>query len=148
MSPLTLDDIIKASGLSQDEVLVEFVLFLWLRDQLSPNQTSELLGIPRSQLKELRGESSMFGNGIWGESNFFEQFKSFASSKQPDFFALLECLNPTTEPPTLDEKKRAEDIISRGIARAQNAPSQSPEEIWERFNVIRQRIADNHHASQ
>lgn len=143
MSQLTLDDIIEASGLSQDELLAEFIVFLWLRDQLSSNQTSELLGVPRSQLQQLRDAPT-----FWGKSNFFEQFNAFTSSKQPEILALMECLTLVIEPPIPDEQQRARDIINAGITRAQQAPSQSPEEIWQRFDTICQRIANNNHASQ
>lgn len=56
---------------------------------------------------------------------------------------LLE-LEPETEtdpPPTVEELAKADEIISRGIARAMEAPKRPAEEIWAEFDAVRARIA-------
>lgn len=60
---------------------------------------------------------------------------------------LLE-LEPETEatpPPTLEELANADEIISRGLKRAMEAPKRPADEIWAEFDAVRTRIAT--HAS-
>jgi predicted HTH domain antitoxin len=47
------DDIIKASGLSEDELLLEVVLMLFRQDKISLGKASELLGMHRMQFQKL-----------------------------------------------------------------------------------------------
>lgn len=44
-------------------------------------------------------------------------------------------------PPTVDEKAKVEGIIARGIARAQNTPVRSCDEIWAEFDAAWAEIA-------
>ncbi len=55
---------------------------------------------------------------------------------------LLE-LEPETEPdpPTVEELTKADEIISRGITRAIEAPVRPVEEIWAEFDAVRAKIA-------
>jgi DNA-binding Xre family transcriptional regulator len=55
---------------------------------------------------------------------------------------LLE-LEPETEtdPPTVEELANADEIISRGLKRAMEAPQRPTEEIWAEFDAVRARIA-------
>jgi predicted HTH domain antitoxin len=53
MSLVLSDDIIKASGLSEDELLLEVVLLLFRQDKISLGKASELLGIHRMQFQKL-----------------------------------------------------------------------------------------------
>lgn len=50
--------------------------------------------------------------------------------------------NQVISPPTEVELHEADEIIARGIVRAQKASHQSPETIWQRFDIIRQRMAE------
>ena len=50
--------------------------------------------------------------------------------------------NQVISPPTEAELREADEIIAKGIARAQQASHQSPETIWQRFDMIRQQMAD------
>ncbi|NEP87868.1 MULTISPECIES: UPF0175 family protein [Okeania] len=53
MSLLISDQIVQASGLSEDEVLVEIVIMLFQQEKISLGKTSELLGIHRMQFQKL-----------------------------------------------------------------------------------------------
>lgn len=53
MTLVLSDDIIKASGLSEDELLLEVVLMLFRQDKISLGKASELLGMHRMQFQKL-----------------------------------------------------------------------------------------------
>lgn len=44
-------------------------------------------------------------------------------------------------PPTADELAKVNSIIARGIARAENLPLRSSEQIWEEFDAVWDSIA-------
>jgi transcriptional regulator with XRE-family HTH domain len=52
-------------------------------------------------------------------------------------------LEAGTESPTVEELKKADEIISRGLARAIAASTRPAEEIWAEFDAVRARIATN-----
>lgn len=56
MSLVISDDIIRASGLSERELLLEIVLMLFRQDKISLGKASELLEIHRMQFQELLTE--------------------------------------------------------------------------------------------
>jgi F0F1-type ATP synthase membrane subunit b/b' len=43
-------------------------------------------------------------------------------------------------PPSSDSKKRADEIIARGLKRAMQEPEQTPEEIWSEFDALREKM--------
>lgn len=70
-----------------------------------------------------------------------EKFRVLGPRQQQDVLAFIELLeNPAINPPTQAERQKADAIIAHGIARAQVAAPQSPELIWQRFDIIRQRL--------
>jgi hypothetical protein len=57
-------------------------------------------------------------------------------------------LNQAVSPLTKAELQEADDIIGRGIVRAQAAHPQAPEIIWQRFESLRQRMTKSVNESQ
>jgi predicted HTH domain antitoxin len=53
MTLLISDDIIQASGLSENELLSEIVLMLFQQNKISLGKASELLGLHRMQLQKI-----------------------------------------------------------------------------------------------
>lgn len=53
MSLVILDDIVKASGFSESELLLEIVIMLFQQDKFSLGKASELLGMHRMQFQKL-----------------------------------------------------------------------------------------------
>ena len=73
-----------------------------------------------------------------------EKFRVLGPRQQQDVLASIELLqNLSITPPTQDELQKADVIIARGIVRAQATDPQSPELIWQRFDTIRQRLANS-----
>ena len=56
MSLVILDDIVKASGFSETELLLEIVIMLFQQDKISLGKASELLGMHRMQFQKLLAE--------------------------------------------------------------------------------------------
>jgi len=50
------DDLVKASGFSENELLLEIVLMLFQQDKISLGKASELLGLHRMQFQKLISE--------------------------------------------------------------------------------------------
>lgn len=59
MSMLVSDEIIKASGLSEQELLWEIVMMLFQKDKISLGKASELLGIHRMQFQKLLADRGL-----------------------------------------------------------------------------------------
>lgn len=59
MSLLISDDIVKASGLSERELLLEIVIMLFKQDKISLGKASELMGIHRMQFQKLLAERNI-----------------------------------------------------------------------------------------
>ena len=73
-----------------------------------------------------------------------EKFRDLRPNQQQDVLAFIEILqNQVISTPTEVELREADEIIARGIVRAQQASHQSPETIWQRFDMIRQRMAES-----
>ncbi len=53
MSLVISDDIVKASGLSEHEFLLEIVIMLFQGDKISLGKASELIGMHRMQFQKL-----------------------------------------------------------------------------------------------
>lgn len=53
MSMVISDDLIRASGLSENELFLEIVLMLFRRDKISLGKASELMGMHRMQFQKL-----------------------------------------------------------------------------------------------
>lgn len=53
MSLVISDDIVKASGFSESELLLEIVIMLFQQDKISLGKASELLGMHRMQFQKL-----------------------------------------------------------------------------------------------
>jgi predicted HTH domain antitoxin len=53
MSLVLSDEIIKASGLSEADLLLEIMILLFQRDKISLGKASELLGMPQIQFQRL-----------------------------------------------------------------------------------------------
>ncbi|WP_413163342.1 UPF0175 family protein [Capilliphycus salinus ALCB114379] len=53
MSLVISDEIIKASGLSESELLLEIVLMLFQQEKISLGKASELMGVHRMQFQNL-----------------------------------------------------------------------------------------------
>ncbi|MCT7981332.1 UPF0175 family protein [Laspinema olomoucense] len=56
MSLVISDDLVKASGFSENELLLEIVLMLFQQDKISLGKASELLGLHRMQFQKLISE--------------------------------------------------------------------------------------------
>ncbi|WP_407898637.1 UPF0175 family protein [Scytonema sp. NUACC26] len=59
MSLVISDDIVKASGLSERELLLEIVIMLFKQDKISLGKASELIGIHRMQFQKLLAERNI-----------------------------------------------------------------------------------------
>lgn len=59
MSLIISDEIIKASGLSEREFLLEIVLMLFQQDKISLGKASELLGMHRMQFQKLLADRGL-----------------------------------------------------------------------------------------
>jgi predicted HTH domain antitoxin len=53
MSLLISDDLVRASGLSENELFLEIVLMLFRQDKISLGKASELMGMHRMQFQKL-----------------------------------------------------------------------------------------------
>ncbi len=53
MSLVISDDLVRASGLSEQELFLEVVLMLFQQDKISLGKASELMGMHRMQFQEL-----------------------------------------------------------------------------------------------
>ena len=53
MSLTISDDIVKASGLSEADLLLELIILLFQQEKLSLGKASELLGIPQIRFQKL-----------------------------------------------------------------------------------------------
>ncbi|MEA5537602.1 UPF0175 family protein [Limnoraphis robusta Tam1] len=53
MSLVISDEIVKASGLSESELLLEIVLMLFQQEKISLGKASELMGVHRMQFQNL-----------------------------------------------------------------------------------------------
>ncbi len=56
MSLVISDDLVKASGFSENELLLEIVLMLFQQDKISLGKAGELLGLHRMQFQKLISE--------------------------------------------------------------------------------------------
>ena len=56
MSLTISDDIVKASGLSEADLLLELIILLFQQEKLSLGKASELLGIPQIRFQKLIAE--------------------------------------------------------------------------------------------
>lgn len=56
---LVSDEIIQASGLSEQELLLEIVMMLFQKDKISLGKASELLGIHRVQFQKLLADRGL-----------------------------------------------------------------------------------------
>ncbi len=56
MSLIISDAIIKASGLSEDELLIEIVLLLFQQEKISLGKAAELLNMPQIHFQRLMAE--------------------------------------------------------------------------------------------
>jgi predicted HTH domain antitoxin len=56
---LVSDEIIQASGLSEQELLLEIVMMLFQKDKISLGKASELLGIHRMQFQKLLADRGL-----------------------------------------------------------------------------------------
>lgn len=111
----------------------------WLRvkcGKISQSELSRRTGITQKQLSAL-------------EAGKTKAIRFDTLAKLCEFFSctpneLLE-LEPEagTELPTVEELKKADEIIARGLARAIAAPTLPAEEIWAEFDAVRARIATN-----
>jgi predicted HTH domain antitoxin len=53
MSLIISDDMVRASGLSEQELLLEIVLMLFRQDKISLGKASELMGMHRMEFQKL-----------------------------------------------------------------------------------------------
>lgn len=56
MSLVISDDIVRASGLSESDLLLEIILLLFQQEKLSLGKASEILGMPQFQFQRLLDE--------------------------------------------------------------------------------------------
>jgi predicted HTH domain antitoxin len=56
MSLVISDDMVRASGLSEQELLLEIVLMLFRQDKISLGKASELMGMHRLEFQKLLNE--------------------------------------------------------------------------------------------
>jgi predicted HTH domain antitoxin len=59
VSLLISDDLVKASGLSENELFLEIVLMLFRQDKISLGKASELLGLHRMQFQKLLADRNL-----------------------------------------------------------------------------------------
>jgi len=53
MSLVVSDELVKASGLSESELMLEIVIMLFQQDKISLGKASELMGMHRMEFQEL-----------------------------------------------------------------------------------------------
>lgn len=53
MSLVISDEVVKSSGLSEDELMLEIVIMLFERERISLGKASELIGMHRMQFQKL-----------------------------------------------------------------------------------------------
>jgi hypothetical protein len=72
-----------------------------------------------------------------------EKFRVLGTKQHQEVLTFIELLqSQVIIPPTSDELRKADAIIACGIAHAQATAPQPPELIWQRFDTIRQRLAN------
>ncbi|MGL5792934.1 MAG: UPF0175 family protein, partial [Waterburya sp.] len=59
MSLVISDDMVKASGLSEQELLLEIVLMLFCQDKISLGKASELMGMHRLEFQKLLNDRNI-----------------------------------------------------------------------------------------
>ena len=77
MSLVISDDILKASGLSERELLLEIVLMLFRQDKISLGKASELMGMHRMQFQKLLADRDICIH--YDVAEFQEDLKTFSS---------------------------------------------------------------------
>lgn len=105
--------------------------------RISQSELSRQTGITQKQLSALETGKT---KGITFDT--LTKLCTFFSCTPND---LLE-LEPETEAdlsPTVEELADANEIISRGLKRAMEAPKRPAQEIWAEFDAVRARIAAN-----
>ncbi len=60
MSLLLSDDLVQASGLSEQELLLEIVLMLFRQDKISLGKASEIVGWHRQQFQDLLADRNLY----------------------------------------------------------------------------------------
>ena len=60
MSLVIADDLIQASGLSEQELLLEIVLMLFHQDKISLGKASEIMGLYWSQFQQLLADQNLY----------------------------------------------------------------------------------------
>ena len=60
MSLVIADDLIQASSLSEQELLLEIVLMLFYQDKISLGKASEIMGLHRSQFQQLLADRNLY----------------------------------------------------------------------------------------
>ncbi|HEY9707307.1 MAG TPA: UPF0175 family protein [Oculatellaceae cyanobacterium] len=75
MSLVVSDDIVKASGLSERELLLEIVIMLFQQDKISLGKASELMGMHRMQFQKLLADRRICVH--YDVAEFQEDLKTF-----------------------------------------------------------------------
>jgi predicted HTH domain antitoxin len=78
MSLVISDDIVRASGLTERELLLEIVLMLFGRDKISLGKASELMGMHRMQFQKLLDDRGICVH--YDVAEFQEDFKTLQDS--------------------------------------------------------------------
>ncbi|MCT7969082.1 UPF0175 family protein [Laspinema sp. D1] len=81
MSLVISDDLVKASGFSENELLLEIVLMLFQQDKISLGKASELLGLHRMQFQKLISERGICVH--YDIDEFQEDLKTLKESVLP-----------------------------------------------------------------
>lgn len=80
MSLVISDDVVKASGLSERELLLEIVLMLFRQDKISLGKASELMGMHRMQFQKLLAQRDICVH--YDVAEFQEDLKTLQSMSQ------------------------------------------------------------------
>lgn len=103
--------------------------------RISQSELSRQTGITQKQLSALEAGKT---KGITFDT--LTKLCVFFSCTPNDLLP-LEPETETDPPPTVEELANADEIISRGLKRAMEAPKRPAKEIWAEFDAVRARIA-------
>ncbi|NJL83251.1 MAG: hypothetical protein HC890_10385 [Chloroflexaceae bacterium] len=79
------------------------------------------------------------------EETVLTTFRQLSGEQQQEVLQFLEFIQASPPlPPTVEEKKRANQIITKGLEKARLAPPQSPVEIWSKFEQVRTDLSNQY----
>lgn len=79
MSLVISDDIVKASGLSEADLLLEIIILLFQQEKLSLGKASEILGMPQIRFQRLIADRGICVH--YDVADFQEDFQHLTSNR-------------------------------------------------------------------